>query len=82
MVREQYYFDTLKPQYNIQKIAGGSSSGLILSAETKAKISKALKGVYTGDKAYWYNRSRSEETKKIMSLKRTGELNPLSALAS
>lgn len=45
--------------------------------ETKAKISKALKGVYAGDKAYWYDRSMSEETKKLMSIKKTGELNPL-----
>lgn len=51
-VKQQYYFDTLNPQYNIQKIAGGSSRGLTLSVETKAKISKALKGVYAGDKAY------------------------------
>lgn len=58
-IREQHYFDTLNPKYNIQKIAGGSSlpegeepplkggsKGLILSEETKNKISKALKGVY------------------------------------
>jgi hypothetical protein len=25
-IKEQYYFDTLNPKYNIQKIAGGSSS--------------------------------------------------------
>lgn len=76
-IREQHYFDTLNPQYNIQKIAGGSSKGLILSEETKAKISKSLKGVYAGDKSYWYGRSMSDETKKLMSLNRTGELNPL-----
>lgn len=75
--KEQHYFDTLNPQYNIQKIAGGSSKGLILSEETKAKISKSLKGVYVADKAYWYGRSMGEETKKLMSLKRSGELNPL-----
>jgi group I intron endonuclease len=46
-IKEQYYFDTLNPQYNIQKISGGSSKGIILSKETKAKISKSLKGVYT-----------------------------------
>lgn len=45
-VREQHYFDILNPQYNIQKVAGGSSKGLILSEETKNKISQALKGVY------------------------------------
>ena len=76
-VREQHYFDTLNPEYNIQKIAGGSSKGLILSKETKDKISKALKGVYVGDKAYWYGRTMSAATKEIMSSKRKGELNPL-----
>lgn len=75
--REQYYFDSLNPQYNTQKIAGGSSKGLILSEETKNKISKALKGVYIKDKAYWYNRTLSDATKKLMSSKRKGELNPL-----
>jgi group I intron endonuclease len=69
-VKEQYYFDKLNPQYNIQKIAGGSSKGLKLSEETKSKISKSLKGVYAGEKAYWYCRSMSEETKKLMSLKK------------
>jgi hypothetical protein len=43
---------TLNPQYNIQKVAGGSSKGLILSEEHKAKISKSLKGVYRGDKSH------------------------------
>jgi group I intron endonuclease len=76
-VKEQYYFDKLNPQYNIQKIAGGSSKGLKLSEETKSKISKSLKGVYAGEKVYWYGRSMSEETKNLMSLKRIGELNPL-----
>lgn len=76
-VREQHYFDTLNPQYNIQKVAGGSSKGLILSEETKNKISQALKGVYIGDKSYWYGRSMSAATKEIMSSTRKGELNPL-----
>lgn len=74
--REQYYFDTLNPQYNILKVAG-SSRGRKLTEETKAKISKALKGNYVGEKAYWYGRTMGEETKNLMSLNRTGELNPL-----
>ena len=76
-VREQHYFDTLNPKYNIQKVAGGSSRGLILSEETKDKISKALKGVYKEDKAYWYGRKMDDATKELMSSKRRGELNPL-----
>jgi len=35
--REQYYIDTLNPQYNIIKTAG-SSLGRNLSEETKAKL--------------------------------------------
>ena len=49
--REQYYFDTLNPQYNVLKTAG-SSLGRKLTEETKAKISQALKGLFVGDKAY------------------------------
>ena len=49
--REQYYLDKLGPKYNILKIAG-SSLGHTLSEETKGKISKALKGVYIGNKSH------------------------------
>ena len=76
-VKEQYYFDSLNPQYNIQKVAGGSSKGLILTDEHKAKISKSLKGVYAGDKSYWYGKKFSSETKALMSSKKKGELNHL-----
>ena len=38
LVREQYYFDKLNPQYNILKISG-SSLNSIHTEETKAKIS-------------------------------------------
>ena len=74
--REQFYIDKLNPNYNTLKIAG-SSSGYKHTEETKNKISQSLKGVYVAEKAYWYGRSISEETKKLMSLKRSGELNPL-----
>jgi group I intron endonuclease len=47
--REQYYFDTLNPVYNILKKVGGLPRGV----------------------------TRSEETRKLMSLSRTGQLNPL-----
>lgn len=43
LAREQYYLDTLKPYYNIYKIAG-SPRGRIVSDETKTKISMALIG--------------------------------------
>lgn len=42
--REQYYLDTLKPEYNILKTAG-SSLGFYLSEESKAKISSSKKGI-------------------------------------
>lgn len=74
--REQYYLDTLKPRYNILKIAG-SSSGHKLSEETKANISQSLKGVYVKEKSALYGRKHSEETKALMSLKKSKDNNPL-----
>jgi group I intron endonuclease len=75
--REQYYFDSLSPAYNILKMAGAYTDGFTHTEETKSKISKTLKGVNTGEKSYWYGRNMSEEIKKRMSLKKAGENNPL-----
>jgi len=75
-VREQHYLDKFNPQYYILKIAG-SSLGFKQSEETKLKISKALKGIYIGDKSALFGRFHTEETKKIMSLSKAGENNPL-----
>ena len=74
--REQHYLDKFNPQYNILKIAG-SSLGFKQSEETRLKISKALKGIYTGDKSALFGRFHTEETKKRMSLSKAGENNPL-----
>ena len=74
--REQYYFDKLKPQHNILKIAG-SSLGSKLSEETKAKISKALKGVYVGENSALFGRLHTEKTKELMSSRKAGKNNPL-----
>ena len=74
--REQHYLDKFNPQYNILKIAG-SSLGFKQSEETRLKISKALKGIYTGDKSALFGRFHTEETKKKMSLSKAGENNPL-----
>lgn len=68
--REQYYLDKLNPRYNTLKIAG-SSSGHKLSEETKAKISKSLKGVYVKKKSPLFGRTHTEETKALMSLTRS-----------
>ena len=42
LIREQYYLDTNKPEYNILKFAG-SRLGHKHTAETKAKISSSIK---------------------------------------
>jgi len=74
LVREQYYFDKLNPQYNILKIAG-SSLNWKQTEETKAKISKSLKEVYVNKKSALFGRHHTEETKKLMSLKKVKENN-------
>lgn len=48
LIREQYYFDKLNPQYNKLKIAGNSLNSKH-KEETKTKISKSLKGVYVNE---------------------------------
>jgi group I intron endonuclease len=72
--REQYYLDLLKPEYNILKIAG-SSLGFKQSEDTKAKISKSLKGIYVGKNSALFGRVHSEETKALMSIKKLGDKN-------
>jgi group I intron endonuclease len=76
--REQFYFDEIKPEYNILEVAGSllgfkhsekviaKMSSKTLSAETKALISTALSG-----------RSFSAETKALISEALTGENNPM-----
>jgi group I intron endonuclease len=76
LVREQYYFDKLNPQYNILKIAR-SSRYFKHSEETKAKISKSLKGIYVNEKSALFGCSHTEETNKLMSLKKAKDNNPL-----
>jgi len=51
--------------------------GIGHSEETKAKISKALKGVYVKEKSALYGSRASEETKALMSLKKSKSNNPL-----
>lgn len=59
--REQFYFDTYNPEYNLLKIAG-SQLGSIHSEETRASISRARIG-----KKY------SDETRAKMSSAQTGK---------
>lgn len=77
--REQYYLDKLNPKYNILKIAG-SSLNHKHSEETKAKISKSLKGIYVQEKSALFGRTASEETKRLMrsfAPKKVQQNNPL-----
>nr|YP_010608762.1 hypothetical protein PNX16_mgp009 [Drechslerella dactyloides]WAN89842.1 hypothetical protein [Drechslerella dactyloides] len=74
--REQYYIDKLNPKYNTLKLAG-SSLGYKHSEETKLKISKSLKGIYVKEKSALYGRTHSEETKRLMALKKYKENNNL-----
>jgi group I intron endonuclease len=76
IIKEQYYFNKLNPQYNILKIAG-SSRGFKHSEETKIKIRKSLKGIYIKEKSALFGRIHTEETKNLMSLKKVKENNPL-----
>ena len=55
----------------------GSSRGFKHSEETKAKISKSLKGIYIKEKSALFGRTLSEETKKLMSLKKAKDNKPL-----
>jgi len=73
--REQYYIDTLKPEYNICKIAD-SSLGVKRSEETIERISKAHIGVNSGEDHWTFGKPRSEETKekiRIAASKNVGE---------
>lgn len=76
IIREQYYFNKLNPQFNILKIVG-SYQDFKHSEETKTKISKSLKGIYKKEKSALFGRIHTEETRKLMSLKEAKNNNPL-----
>lgn len=62
--REQYYFDSLFPTFNVLKLAG-SPLGTRASADTKLKISE-------NNSKYWLNKSLSDEHKENISKGRVG----------
>ena len=74
--REQYFLDLLNPIYNIAKTAG-SSLGIKRSVETKIKIRKSLKGVYTGNKSKLFGKTIDNATRNKMSISKAGANNPL-----
>jgi group I intron endonuclease len=63
--REQYWIDLLNPEYNLSPTAG-STLGITLSEETKAKIRAAHMG-----------KTHSLETRRLMSETRRGPNNPM-----
>ena len=77
--REQYYLDSLNPEYNVCKIAG-SQRGMKRSVETKKKMSIVRKGRklsvewienisrgMSGENHPGFGKHRSEETKRKIS---------------
>ena len=66
--REQYYFDTLNPEYNISPTAG-STFGVPCSAEARARQSAAK----MGERNPFYGRHHSEETRARQSAALTGK---------
>lgn len=67
--REQYYLDSLKPDYNIL-LKAYSGLGRPTSEKTRKKISKKLRG-----------KKVSEETRKKMSLAKLGKPSPIKGRA-
>jgi group I intron endonuclease len=63
LAREQYYIDTLKPEYNILQVAR-NVVGCIRSEETRAKISASCKGLHVGSLHHNYGKSVPLETRE------------------
>lgn len=72
---EQKYIKELGTKYpdgyNMSE-GGETNKGMKHSEESKIKMSEAKKGIYTGEKSYWYGKHRSEESKKKMSERAKG----------
>ena len=79
--REQYYIDTLKPEYNI-RLSANSSLGMKASDETKKKISESRIGHFVSDETRKKIGDRhrgkfvSDETKLKMSLAQSNKIGP------
>jgi group I intron endonuclease len=91
--REQYWLDFLEPEYNLSKEAG-STLGVNLSEETKAKLRAAQLGrthtletrqlmseTRKGPNNPWFGKSASEETKARLSSALKGPNGPLSGIS-
>jgi group I intron endonuclease len=86
--REQYWLDLLEPDYNLSPKAG-STLGVSLSEETKAKLRLAHLGkthtletrlhmseTRMGSNNPWFGKSPTKETRTKMSASKQGVLNP------
>lgn len=88
LIREQYYFDTFKPTYNICRTAG-STLGRLHTSDAKDKISNSKLGTNIGETNHFFgknhaleakdliknaklNKNLSSETKEKISLSKTG----------
>jgi len=84
--REQFYFDLLKPEYNILKKAD-SSLGYTHTEETRAQMSSSQLGLKRGEKNPMFgkkgemhprfSKKHSDKTLAEMSNSKTGEKNPM-----
>jgi len=72
LIREQYYLDLLKPEYNICKTAG-STLGFKHSEVTKAKLSVYNKGINNPN----YGKKHTYETRLKISINNKGTNHPL-----
>lgn len=84
--REQYYIDTINPEYNLCRTAG-STLGRLHSEGAKAKISGAKKGSFLAEDNHFHGKTHSEEARKKMvaaklGIKLTQELKDKLSLAS
>lgn len=73
IIREQYYFHNLKPEYNINPVAG-SRLGSSQSIETRAKMSKIMSG--ENNPRGMLGKSHLDETKALISKTLSGNKNP------
>jgi hypothetical protein len=60
LIREGYYIDLLKPEYNILLEPTAGSTGFKHSPETREKMRNAQKGLKAGEKHHMYGQPRAE----------------------
>ena len=65
--REQYYLDSLKPEYNILQVAGSS-----LGHKHKDEVRLAMSVSRTGSGNHFYGKSHTVETRSLMAVAKGG----------